>query len=56
MSQFFVVMLDFYMSFFFKLSQLHAAKKDMQKPSIKTNVWHFLFLQGFSIPRKVASH
>ena len=44
--RFFVVMLGFYMSFL-NLSQLPAAKKEMQKPSITTNVWAFLFCHGF---------
>ena len=43
----FVVMLGFYTSFL-NLSQLPAAKKDMQKPDITTNDWTFLFCQGFS--------
>ena len=42
--------------FFINLSQLPAAKKDMQKQSIKTNVGHFLFRHGFSKPKKVVSH
>ena len=45
--QSFVMMLSFGMSF---LHQLPAAKKDMQKPSITTNVWSFLFCQSFIGP------
>jgi hypothetical protein len=37
------------MFFFFNLHQLPAAKEDMQKPRIKTNIWLFLFCQSFSI-------
>ena len=44
--QSFVVMLGFCMSFL-NLHQLPAAKKDMQKLSITTNVWSFLFCQSF---------
>ena len=43
----FVVMLGFYTSFL-NLSQLPAAKKDMQKLSTTTNVQFFLFCHGFS--------
>jgi hypothetical protein len=35
------------MSNFLNLHQLPTAKKDMQKPSITTNVWLFLFCQSF---------
>ena len=34
---------------FLNLQQLPAAKMDMQKPSITTNIWSFLFCQSFNI-------
>ena len=46
--QSFVVMLGFFMSFFEFASAACCKKKDMQKPSITTNVWSFLFCHRFS--------
>ena len=43
-----------FLIFFLNLYQLPAAKTDMQKLSITTNVWPFLFCQSFNpIPTRL---
>ena len=44
----FVGVLGFCMSFFEFESAACSKKKDKQNPSIPTNVWHFLFCEGFT--------
>jgi hypothetical protein len=50
-NQSFVVMLGICMSFF-EFASPACCKKRHAKPSIKTNVWSFLFCQSFSILSK----